>query len=411
MEGILYSQRVEKNRRNGCVFSWNGIERQRNLKIVNIDMTGPYTEGMTYQENIIPGEQVKLGHDVSLWVSCYCYKDGKEVAVPEEEKIMEDGVRLRRFLYVNYGNEFINKKLRNIRGIYARLEKMHPDIIMQHDAHTMVTSQICRYVEKHPKVKYIIDSHTDHLNSAKTFLSKYLLHRCIYKRYVRMAYDNAETVYCISPEVKKFLVSEYSIKKDKFRFLPLGSTVPDDEWYQNVRSSRRKELGIDDNTTLFVHSGKLTPMKKTSSILRAMEGVTDKDCRLIIIGSADEELEETIREAEKKDPRIQYLGWMDGTELREWLCAGDVYVSPGSQSNTVQTAMCCREAVLVYPYDNYKTLMKGTGAFVTSVKDISYRMNYMAQNLDGLRKMKESAYKYADEYLNYAKQARILAEM
>ncbi len=380
------------------------------MKIVHIDMTGPFTEGMTYQENILPSEQAKLGHEVELWVTTEKYYNGEEVHTPPCNKEITDGVLLRRFDYADYGIGLITKKIREVKNLYKELETSAPSFIMQHDIATKVTNEVCRYVKDHPKVRYVVDIHSDYYNSATSLLSKIFLHRIIYRRYARIAYDTAETMYCISPEAKKFVIENYGLKEDKLKFLPLGATVPSDNEYNEMRNRRRKELGVGDNVTVFIHSGKLTPLKRTRDVLQAMEQIDSESCRLIIIGSADDELTETIKQAEQKDSRIEYLGWKSGEELSEWLCAGDVYVSPGSQSNTVQTAMCRRCAMIVYSYENYVSMGHETVCTVTDCDELTKYMERMAVEDEYRSKMQNNAYKYGGRVLDYRKQAEMVLE-
>lgn len=375
------------------------------MKILHIDFTSPYTEGMTYQENILPAEHVKLGHEVELWTSCYIFDNGIITMVPQGCKTMSDGVKLRRWAYTKYVNAFISQKLRNANGIYQAMEDFSPDFIMQHDAQTMITPTVCKYVRNHTNTRYVLDCHSDYYNSAKGLISKNVLHRCIYRRYVREAYDTAEAVYCISFDVKRFVTEIYGLDQKKIHILPLGSTILEQSDYEAARKKKRGMLGVGDTTTVFVHSGKLTPGKKTKIVLNAMKKLNNTDIRLVIIGSADEELKKEICDSERNDSRVIYLGWKKGKELVEWLCAGDVYIHPGSQSNTVQTAMCCREAVLVYPYESYKSILEVAGFPAKDEEELKKNMQIIAENHRLREEKRDNALKYAKKYLDYAIQA------
>lgn len=380
------------------------------MKILHIDMTGPYTEGLTYQENIIPSIHSQIGNDVELWVTTKAYENGKIVCNKNYNKRLSDGVLLRRFEYVNYGFGLITKKIRNIKNIYKELEVSNPDFIMLHDFATKATLEVCRYVKNHPKVKFVADVHSDYLNSATNIISKYILHRIIYRKYAHVAYDTVEKLYCISPEAKQFVVENYGLKKEKLKLLPLGATIPDEKEYNSKRRQRRNELGVDENITVFMHSGKLTPLKRTRDILQAMEQLKNIDCRLIIIGSADDELTKILKQAEQRDYRIKYLGWKSGNELSEWLCAGDVYVLPGDQSNTVQTAMCRREAVIVYPYENYLSFGRDNICSVKQLDELKEAMSKLSNDMKYRERMRDNAFGYAKKALDYSIQAKKILE-
>lgn len=379
-------------------------------KILHIDFTGPYTEGMTYQENIFPAEHRKLGHYVEVWSGLFRYDNGMVLADSPTKKTLPSGVVLRRWEYVKYINGFISNKLRNAHGIYEALVDLKPNLIMQHDTQTMITSAICRYVENYPKTLYIIDCHSDYYNSANTFFSRYFLHRLFYRKYVRMAYAMAMRVYCISPEVREFVTTEYGLEKKKTQLLPLGSIVPKDEEYQCFRNEYREKLGIDDDVTVFIHSGKLTSLKKTSNIIQAMRQLQNEKVRLLIIGSASGSLLGELQGLVSEDDRVLYLGWRSGDELIKWLCAGDVYLQPGTQSNTLQTAVCCRETIIAYPYENYSQMIKEFGYATIGVQDLVSNMEDVSSDRDNREKLREKAYLYAREHLDYSKQAREILE-
>ena len=376
------------------------------MKILHIDITGPYTEGATYQENILPAEHVKLGHEVVLWASAYEWNNGIRTHVGELRKTMNDGVVLQRLDYKWHFGSYITGKVRDIAGIYERLVDEEPDLIMLHDGQTAIVPEVCRYVRNHHNVRLIADSHTDYLNSGTNWISRKILHGIYYRKYMRMLYDHTDIMYCISPEVKEYISELYGLDKEKMQLLPLGGIIPDDDKYFNTRKNRRDELKITDDMVHFVHSGKLLPEKKTGNLLQAFSKLNNDRVRLTIIGSAQGEVLKEIEDYASNDDRINWLGWKSGDELLEYLCSGDIYVLPGDQSATVQSSMCCRNAVVVYPYDNYKVMNLSETCYAENVEELTNSVRELAGDKEILNKARYDAYSYAKEWLDYSIQAK-----
>lgn len=376
------------------------------MKILHIDVTGPYTEGATYQENLLPAEMVKLGHQVFIWTSSYEWANGKINYVGEEKKHMSDGVVLTRMDYVFLFNDFFTNKIRKCKKIYNQLEELKPDLIMVHGGQTAIVPEVCKYVKKTPKTRLIADSHVDPLNSARGWMSRHVLHGIIYRKYIRMLVETATSFYCISPEAKNYVSKLYGVNKDKLELLPLGGNIIPDDDYKDNRSMIRSELGISDSVVNIVHSGKLYEEKRTNDLLDVMDRIVDENVHLCIIGSAEGELLTRIENAERKDDRISWLGWKTGEELIKYLCAGDLYVLPGDVSATVQSAMCCRCGIVVYPYEIYCGMEQDEICYVKNVDDLKQSLERLIYDSNLMDRIKTEAFSYAKDKLDYAAQAK-----
>ena len=66
------------------------------MRIVHIAPNAPYNEGWSYQENLLPKYQKKLGHDVTLIITNTMHAGGSVVTTDCCNKILSDGVRLIR---------------------------------------------------------------------------------------------------------------------------------------------------------------------------------------------------------------------------------------------------------------------------------------------------------------------------
>lgn len=371
------------------------------LKIILIGLASIYTEGLTYQDNLLADQLRADGNDVTLVVECFKYEDGRIIEVDEEDVILKNGIRLIRKKYRNIFGSFISGKVRAIIGLEELLTKLEPDIVFHHSLQTFEMLTIKKYKKKHPKVKFFVDSHEDFHNSATNFLSKYFLHRIFYKVIISLTVNYIDKIFCVSYESFDFLENMYNIKREKMKFFPLGGKVMSDEEYCSNRTLMRYELGILEDDILIIHSGKMDLNKKTNQLLNAFSNIKSSCLKLVIIGTFDVDSLRLNDHLIKKDNRITYLGWKSGNELVKYLCAADLYVQPGSQSVTMQIAACCRSALAIYPYPSHKYLMGESVFYIESEKDINSLLFTILENRDLLEKKRFESIEIANEKLNY----------
>lgn len=378
------------------------------MKILHIDITGPYTEGATYQENLLPSEQCKKGHDVVIWASSYEWNNGEKVYIGQIRKTLSDGVILQRLDYKHIFNSYITNKLRLVSNVYELLLQENPNTIMVHDGQTAIIPDVCKYVGNHPGVKLIADSHIDPINSGTNWISKNILHKLIYKRYIKNLYNQAETMYCITPEGMRYVSELYGLGKEKLQFLPLGGTIIDDDTYSLYRNEKRKELALSDLSINIIHSGKLSKNKYTLDLLDAFKKIINRNIHLTIIGSAEGEILQKIKDDSRSDSRITWVGWKSGDELIEYLCSGDIYILPRSVSATVQTSMCCRCVPIIYPYELYKEMKLNNICYVKNKDELEKSIRKLTENKELLSQIKNNVYTYAKYNLDYSYQADLL---
>ena len=376
------------------------------MKIVHIQFGGPFTENTTYQENMLTDAQAKMGNEVFLWCNCYKWNEGHIEKTPAQDKILDNGVHLRRYRYYYIVNNYLTEKLRITNGLYRDLEAVEPDIIMVHGPQSLSCYQISKYMKNHRNVGLVIDSHSDSFNTARNWFSVVFLHKILYKPAIKEIMKWAIKMYCVSIDTIDFMADMYGVDRCKMEYLPLGGHIFSNEEYSTYRKIRRNELALQEDDILIVHSGKLVPEKKTSDLLSAFMSVKSSKLNLIIIGSAETDVLTEINNCCASDQRIRYLGWKSGKDLEEYLCAADVYAQPGTQSATLHNAICCRCTIIARPYRSYLKLLGEYGIFVNNPDDISNALEkYINGTLDR-NSMEMYSQKIADEMLDYSKQAK-----
>ena len=397
------------------------------MKILHCCLMGPYTEHTNYQENILARQNRIDGHEVMIIASTECYKNGKIESIRPEKYENEDGVTVVRVPFVAWMPSRIAKKLRVCKNVYPALEQYRPDVILFHGIGAYELLNVIKYKKKYPNVKLYVDSHADCGNSAHSWFSKIFLHKIFYKGVLDKALPYVEKILCISLSTLEFVKEIYGVADSKLEIYPLGGTVLDDLEYESMRDQGRKELDLKPDQILFVHSGKMGKLKRTLELLQGFCEIREEKFRLVIAGVF---LDEIKTEAEKfiaSDPRITFVGWKRGDEILKLLAAADMYLQPGSPSATMQNAMCCRCALMLYPILSYRSYLRGNGFFVTRDAEFEKNMKMdgkqflsgsevkgytITQILERLKddpqaieKMKKNSLCLAEEMLDYRKLA------
>lgn len=375
------------------------------MKIVHLCLSNFYIEGFGYQENIIPKYNKKDGHEVTIIASRFTYnkKNGKAEEADIGEYINDDGIKVIRVDYKYKKLGKLNKKFKIYKDTYELIGKEEPDLIFSHGIQFLDLNEVVRYVKNNKECRLVVDNHADYNNSAKNWISKYILHKIIYKSTIQKAQKYIDKFYYLTYETKGFIEDMYNVDNSKMEYLPLGGIIMSDKDRYSIRSAIRKELSLDNNDIMIVHSGKLTERKRTKELIEAFTNIDNENLKLFIIGSIPEEQKELLNGLINNDRRVQYLGWKSSVELVNYLHACDLYAQPGSQSVTMQTALCCESAAMLYPHQSHKYLLRDSVFYVEAKKDIENVLKHISENPQILGEMREKAFSIAREKLDYRK--------
>ena len=376
------------------------------MKIAHIGLASFYTDGMTYQDNMLSEQNVRDGHSVLYVSNAAKYENGKIVQTGFEDIILPCGVRLVRMPYVRCISASLSDKIRKVSGLYELFCDFAPDVILCHGLCFYSVLDVIKYVKKHPEVKLYADTHADYGNSGKNWLSLHILYRIFYRYLAQKALPYVKKLLYTSYERKDFFIENYGYPEEITEFYPLGGMIPDDSEYEEMRSRRRKELELSENTLLFIHSGKMNAEKKTAELLDAFYSVPELDAKLIIAGSVSDDMKDELLPRFECDKRVKYLGWLTADKLIEYLCAGDMYLQPGTVSATMENAMCCRCAQMLRPTEAYtKAFPKDMAFWVSNENDILSAFKEISGNPEIIGRMRASAYACACDMLDYRKLA------
>lgn len=302
-------------------------------KLVHICLLGAFTPNGTYQDNILPKYHAKQGLEVSLITSKW-QQDGKGgyCIHPQTDYWDENGVHVLRLSMK--GKENLGKRFKWFPTLCDTLEQIKPDILFVHGVQMLNIFTIKSYVKKHPEVKLYVDSHADFSNSARTWLSKNILHKILWRICAHIIEPYTTKFYGVLPARVDFLRKMYGLPAEKCELLVMGV---DDEMVEKaadpqVRTKIRKKYGIKEDDFLIVTGGKINVSKKqTLLLMQAVQNIQNPNIKLLVFGSVSSDLKEKVNEL-ADGQKVQYIGWINGQDSYQYFAAADLVCFPGRHS-------------------------------------------------------------------------------
>lgn len=310
------------------------------MKVLHLCLGNFYLDNGSYQENMLPKYHVKQGHEVLVIASLESYdKNGEESFIKEASSYhCKDGYNIIRLTYKK--PKKLNLVLRHFKGLKEEIENFQPDVIFSHNLAYGDTPIIRNYIKKHPKVKLFADNHGDYINSAKNFLSKYILHPIIWRHYAKVLEPYLVRCYGVTPMRCRFLKEMYHINPEKVMYLPLG--VDDDAIPQDrmaVRKRIREELSVKESDVLIFTGGKIDRLKNIHILIDAFEKVNKSTVHMVICGVLTHEMSYLEEKISDHPSNIHYLGWCDAPRVMECMVASDFACFPGTHSTLWEQAV------------------------------------------------------------------------
>ena len=304
------------------------------MKILHVCTSGEYTEGFSYQDNLLTKYMVKQGWDVYLIASPLAYdENGKTVWLPVPKSyINQDGVKVTRLPYKKPVK--VCRKLRRMEGFYEKLEEISPDVIYIHLPQTTDSGVVIKYLKKHPKVKLYCDNHADFSNSATNWVSLNILHKGLWKFYFQRLNRYAEVFYGVLPARVEFLKNVYGLPANRCELLVMGG---DDELVlaadkPESKKAIREKYGVRPDDFLIITGGKIDPWKtQTLLLMQAVKNITDPRVKLLVFGSVSDDLMPKVKELADGE-KIQYIGWVKADDSYQYFAAAELVVFPGRHS-------------------------------------------------------------------------------
>ena len=301
------------------------------MKILHLCLSCFFIDGYSYQENILPKYHVKMGHNVTVVASLVSYdKDGHYCQLKEANTYNDpNGYKVIRLNYKH--NNKVSKILRRYKGLSTILVNESPDIIFLHDISFLDIDKVITYKKQHPNVKIWADGHADYYNSARSFISKNILHKIIWRHCAQLLLPYVEKIWGTTPWRCIFMHEMYGIPNEKLDFLPMG--VDDDAIPANkeeVRSRVRNELGVQNDEFLIFTGGKIDSKKNIHVLLEALKNINNCKIKVVICGVVTPEMKDII--SSLVTPNVIMAGWCNAKQVIEYMLASDLACFPGTHS-------------------------------------------------------------------------------
>ncbi len=381
------------------------------MKILHICTSGEYTEGFSYQDNLITKFMVKQGWDVYIIASPLAYdENGKTIALETPQSYVNaDGVKVTRLPFRKPTK--ICRKLRRMKGFYAEMEKIAPDIIYIHNPQTTDSGVVIKYLKRHKNVKLYADNHGDFSNSATNWLSKNILHKILWKHYFRRLNKYAEVFYGVLPARVEFLKNVYGLPADRCKLLVMGG---DDDLVEaaakpEVKRALREEYGLGQDDFVIMTGGKIDPWKtQTLLLMEAVRQIEDPRVKLVVFGSVSDDLMDKVR-ALADGTKIQYIGWVQANDSYRYFAAADLVVFPGRHSVFWGQVAAQGIPMIVKEWDGTNDIdLGGNVRFLTqdSVEEIRGEIERLLTDPAAYAEMKRVAVEKGIKTFSYADIAR-----
>ncbi len=364
-----------------------------------------YNDGYSYQENLLPKYQSKLGHEVVLVTSDRMSPFADHGRVIGPGSYVDDGFRIIRLpIRGEFKGRFVLFK-----GLYEVLESEKPDYIFHHEITSPSLLTVAKYKRAHPSTYLAIDNHGDYLNSGTIAAWRFLYYRMLWKNLVARYYRYVDVFYSITPGCKVFAEREIGVPQSKHEMLFLGADSEmfhfDEGWRRKVRG----ELGLTNDDFVMITAGKLDRVKKTDLIIKAMKEMDSEKVKLIIVGSIEKNYGAYLDSLIGNDKRIMKIGWVQSSEIYKYLSASDLAIFPGSQSALWQQAVACEIPLLIrYTMDSEYLIAAGNGLniFSDDYREIKQMISILVNNKLMIKEMSEKARFVRDNILSYEKIAQ-----
>lgn len=372
------------------------------MKIVHLCLYGPVMDGWNYQDNMLTKYHRKMGHEVTIVASKWVWNKNNQIErIDKNEYYNDDGVKVIRLDIRN--NKNVLSKFKRYNGLETVLKELQPDILFVHNAAYLDIYKVVKYLRKNPGVKTYVDNHNDFSNSGRNMVSKYVLHKGIWKLMYKKIAPYTEKFYGVLPARVDFLINIYGTPKNKTELLVMGA---DDEEIERVeikhtREEIRKRYGIKDDDFLIVTGGKIDAFKtQTLLLLEAINEINRQNIKVLLFGSISQDLKQKVMDM-CNDNTIRYIGWIDAMQSYDYFSAADLVAFPGRHSVFWEQVAGMGIPMLCKYWDGTTHIdMGGNVLFLKddSVSEVKQALYKIIDNPEVYQKMKICAQKCKEKF-------------
>ena len=369
------------------------------MKILHVAPLSPYNIGWSYQDNLLPKYQRKLGHEVKVVVSTFENTPNGKKDVGEQDFLLDDGVhvyRRKRFL----GNNFLGKLI-SFTDISDILDGYEPDFIMIHSLITLSVFQAIKYKKKrNPNCVIIHDNHLDeNIGKRKNWLFSELYYG--YWALVNQFSKKYISKYCgVTPWRREFIVNRFKIDREKTDVLIMGADIDNIDFSkaEQLREKLDDQYGLRDQFVI-VTGGKIEKNKKIAILMRAVAGL--KDIKLLVFGTVADDYQDEVNKS--LNDNVIMLGWKNNDAINRLFTAADLAIFPGQHSVLWEQACACKIPCIFAYWDGMDHLDNGGNSeFIRDLSEKGLRQCIVDHhNTDKYKLMKAVAKSKATDTYSY----------
>lgn len=377
------------------------------MKVLHIILHGTYTDGFSYQENLISIYHKRAGNKVDIITTDTIIDDnGQRTTVSDPlHYTNDDGIVVTRLRYKKPMKLY--RILRRFSGLKQALENSAPDCIFIHGCQFMDMDIVADYLKEHPGIKVYVDNHADFNNSATNILSKNILHKIIWKRCAHIIEPFTSKFYGVVPARVDFLKEMYDLPAEKCGLLVMGA---DDDAVEKarcpeVRENRRTAYGVNDDDIVIVTGGKIDHNKpQVLKLMHAVNDMSDERVKLMVFGSVTDELKAEFDR--NLTDRVIYIGWRKSEDIYEDFAAADLVAFPGLHSVLWEQAVGMGVPCLFKRIKGFEHVdLGGNCLFFEQDDEEEYKARIM-RALDQLDEMKQIAQEKGMKTFSYREIAK-----
>lgn len=152
------------------------------------------------------------------------------------------------------------------------------------------------------------------------------------KQVLTQLYKQVDAFACVGEQAKSHLLSK-GVPAHKLFFSPYSVDTTEFEKQKQAfsREETRKRLGIDDDTFVFLFSGKLIHRKQIIRLVEAFQYLKRPEKAALLILGDGEQREEVIRKGEELlKERFLFQGFVNQSQLGQYFLAADSFVLPSN---------------------------------------------------------------------------------
>ena len=302
------------------------------MKILHICVTGPYTDGFNYQENMLTKYQVKAGHEVHLISSQWKWSRGGKIEkyIGDNVYVNADGVYVKRLPIK--GDKDVFYRYKRFLSFYEAIEEIAPEVIFVHNLQFFDIDKIVKYAKTHP-VKIFADNHADFSNSARSRLAV-VFYKIVWRYMAQMIEPYTTKFYGVLPARVDFLKDIYKLPTEKCELLVMGADDEEVERAATIENQKRvrNDLGISKDDFLIVTGGKIDEWKtQTLLLMDAVKKIDNDKVKLLIFGPVSEGIKAKFDESFDKQ-KMRYVSWANTDQSYDYFAIADLVFFPGRHS-------------------------------------------------------------------------------